>query len=87
MKPMKPMAGGEKWWADEFDEPSTTGSQNGMRYAFFPEKQRLLIEEAGKLATYDTGDHRISGTSQQSGQGRSLSFTSQKGEVKLDVVT
>ncbi len=34
-----------------------------MRYAFFPDKQRLLVETNGKLATYDSGDHRISGVS------------------------
>jgi hypothetical protein len=55
-----------------------------MRYAFFAEKQRLLIEQGGKLTTYDSGDHRISGVSQQNIQGQSLAFTSQNGSVKLD---
>jgi hypothetical protein len=32
----------------------TSGAQNGIRYAFFPEKRRLLIEQGGKLTTYDT---------------------------------
>lgn len=84
MEPMKPMAGGEKWWPENLGQPSTSGSQNGMRYAFFLDKQRLLIEQDGKLATYDSGDHRISGVSQQGGQGRSLAFTSQNGSVELD---
>lgn len=84
MEPMKPMAGGDKWWPENLGQPSTSGSQNGMRYAFFPDKQRLLIEQDGKLATYDSGDHRISGVSQQDGQGRSLAFTSQNGSVELD---
>jgi hypothetical protein len=84
MEPMRPMAGGEKWWPDDLGQPSTSGSQNGIRYAFFPEKQRLLIEQGGKLTTYDSGDHHISGVSQQGGQGQSLTFTSQKGAVKLD---
>ena len=50
----------------------------------FPEKQRLLIEQGGKRTTYDSGDHRISGVSQQDSQGQSLAFTSQNGSVKLD---
>lgn len=54
-----------------------------MRYAFFPEKRRLLIEEGGKLTTYDSGDHRISGVSQQDSQGQSVAFTDQNGSVKL----
>ncbi len=65
MRPMKPMAGGETWWSEDLGQPSTSGSQNGMRYAFFPQKQRLLIEQAGELTTYDSGNHRISGVSQQ----------------------
>ena len=84
MEPMKPMTGGEKWWPENLGQPSTSGSQNGMRYAFFPDKHRLLIEQDGKLTTYDSGDHRISGVSQQDGQAQSLAFTSQNGSVRLD---
>jgi hypothetical protein len=83
MRPMKPMAGGETWWPEDLGQPSTSGSQNGMRYAFFPQKQRLLIEQAGELTTYDSGNHRISGVSQQGSAGPSLSFTSQNGQVNL----
>jgi hypothetical protein len=84
MEPMKPMTGGDKWWPDDLGQPSTSGSQNGMRYAFFPGKRRLLIEQDGKLTTYDSADHQISGVSQQDGHAKSLTFTSQKGSVKLD---
>ena len=84
MAPMKPMAGGENWWPAALGQPSTSGSQNGMRYAVFPDRQRLLIEWDGKLTTYDSGDHHINGVSQQGGQDRSLSFTSQSGSIKLD---
>ena len=84
MKPMEPMSGGEKWWPDDLGQPSSSGSQNGMRYAFFPEKHRLLIEQGGKLTTYDSGDHRINGVSQQDSQGKRLAFTSQNGSVNLD---
>ncbi len=87
MEPMKPMSGGEKWWPEDLGQPSTSGSQNSMRYAFFPEKHRLLIEQDGKVTTYDSGDHRISGVSQQHGQGQSLAFADQNGSVKLDDLT
>ena len=56
MEPMKPMSGGEKWWPDELGQPSSSGSQNNMRYAFFPKARRLLIEKQGNLTTYDSGD-------------------------------
>lgn len=84
MEPMKPMSGKAKWWPESLGQPSTSGSENGTRYAFFPDKRRLLIEQDGQLITYDSGDHRISGVSQQGGQGKSLAFTSQNGAVKLD---
>jgi len=82
MAPMKPLSE-HKWWPSDLGEPSTSGSQNDMRYAFFPDKHRLLIEQDGKLATYDSADHRISGVSQQQSSGRNLAFTSQTGPVDL----
>ena len=83
MKPMEPMKGMEKWWPDDLGQPSTSGAQNGMKYAFFPDKQRLLIETDGKRKTYDTGDNKINGVSQQDSKGQSLAFTSQNGTVDL----
>ena len=51
-----------------------------MRYAFFPDARRLLIERDGKLSTYDSGDHQISGVQQS---GDLPTFTSQNGAVRL----
>jgi hypothetical protein len=84
MKPMEPMSGGKRWWPEELGQPSTSGSQDGLRYAFFPEKHRLLVEREGKLTTYDSGDHRIGGVAQQASQNQSVAFTSQDGTVDLD---
>ena len=84
MEPMKPMSSGEAWWPSDLGKPSTSGSQNDMRYAFFPDKHRLLIETDGKLKIYDSGDHRINGVSQQDSHGKSLAFSSQNGTVDLD---
>ena len=84
MKPMEPMSGGAPWWPDDLGQPSSSGAQNDMRYAFFPRERRLLIEDGGRLTTYDSGDHRISGVSQQGSRERSLTFTSQDGPVRLD---
>jgi hypothetical protein len=82
MEAMKPMSGGEQWWPNDLGEPSSTGSQNSMRYAFFSKARRLLIEKDNKLTTYDSGDHQISGF-RQSGDGSDLAFTSQNGSVNL----
>ncbi len=82
MEPMKPMDFGDPWWPADLGEPSSTGGQNDMRYAFFPKAHRLLIERDGKRTTYDSGDHEITGVSQQN--SGSPSFSTQHGEVRLD---
>ena len=75
MKPMKPMAPmepmdfGPAWWPDDLGEPSSCGGQNDMRYAFFAEARRLLIQDGDKVTTYDTSDHQISGVSQAQSSG------------------
>lgn len=80
MKPMEPMRGSEPWWPKNLGDPASSGGQNGLRYAFFPDKQRLLVEENGRTTAYDSGDHRIGGIQQQDG---SVAFTSQNGTVDL----
>ncbi len=87
MAPMKPMDFGPDWWPDHLGEPDTTGAQNDVRYAFFRNAARLVIERDGKQAVYDSGDHQISGVSQQQGARRSLAFSSQKGVVRVDDLT
>ena len=86
MKPMQPMKPMAKWWPDDLGEPSTSGAQNDLRYAFFPDQQRLVIDDHGTLTTYDTGDHRISGVSQQQSSDHDLAFTSQNGVVDLNAL-
>ena len=71
------------WWPAELGGPASTGAQNDMRYAFFPGPRRLAIQEDGRVRVYDTGDHRLSGFSQQQSGDRSLTFTSQLGLVRV----
>ena len=72
---------GRNWWPDGLGRPSAAGSQNGMRYATFPDRHRVAIEQAGTVTVYDSGDHRISGVSQQQGGTQTLRFTSQSGTL------
>ncbi len=83
MKPMKPLDFGPAWWPETLGQPSSSGGQNGMRYAFFPDKKRLLIDEDGNQTLYDTADHQIGSVSQQGGRDHSAVFTSQHGKVSL----
>ncbi len=84
MRPMEPMTFDPPWWPEDLGQPSSSGAQGDMRYAFFPEKRRLLIERGDRRTTYDTGTHRIGGVSQQSSHDRSPAFTSQHGPVRLE---
>lgn len=70
-------------WPAELGQPSSVGTQNDVRYAYFPEKRRLAIKVGGMTSVYDTGEHRIGGFGQAQGGGQSLSFTSQFGLVRV----
>ena len=71
------------WWPAGLRSPTSTGSQNDMHYAYFPSLNRLAIKQGDKISVYDSGDHHISGVSQQQGGDQSLTFTSQYGLVRL----
>ena len=74
----------DNWWPDGLGAPSSSGSQNDLRYAFFPQTQRLVINQNGHTVVYDTLDHHISGVSQQQGNDQSIIFTSQHGRIHLE---
>jgi hypothetical protein len=75
---------GESWWPASFGHPSSSGAQNGIRYAYFPQRDRLLIQAAGRIDAFDTNGKRINGVSQQqSGHGKDLKFSGPDGEVFL----
>ncbi|WP_234900387.1 SHOCT domain-containing protein [Rhizobium skierniewicense] len=76
-------------WPQHLGQASSTGSQNNLRYAFFPASRRLAIDVNGQITVYDTQDHNIGGFSQQQSGDQSLAFTSQHGLIRvadLDIV-
>lgn len=73
----------EEWWPAGLHSPSTSGAQNGIRYAYFPAQRRLAIERGRALELYDTGNHLIGSASQQQGDVESLAFASQVGPLAL----
>lgn len=75
---------GSHWWPQDLGSPSSSGAQNDMRYACFPDKRRLAVMQGGTVCVYDTGEHRITGFSQQQGGSQALRFTSQDGTVRLE---
>jgi hypothetical protein len=77
-------SGGGNWWPSDLGMPASTGAQNDMRYACFPDRRRLALDVNGQISVYDTSDHWITGFSQQQSGDQSLTFTSQYGVVRLD---
>lgn len=86
MAPMQPMQPDDAWWPDGLADPSCTGAQNGLQYAFFPQQQRLAIRQGGSVQQYDTGQLAISGVAQSQGSqgpGADPVFSTAQGEVAL----
>jgi len=71
------------WWPSGLGQPSATGTQNNVRYAYFANARRLAVETGGNVWVYDTQDHQIGGFSQQQGAGSSILFSSQYGALDL----
>lgn len=76
------MGGMEPWWPASLGEPSSAGAQNGLRYAFFEDARRLLIDRDGTTTAYDCGPHRISGIYQPTDVSQ-IRFTGNHGNVDL----
>jgi hypothetical protein len=73
------------WWPAELGQPSSSGGQNDVRYAYFPAARRLAVSRGGQVSVYDTLDHQIGGVQQQQGGAYgSQSFTSQFGTFTVD---
>ncbi|MEB3321894.1 MAG: SHOCT domain-containing protein [Synechococcaceae cyanobacterium] len=96
MEPMAPMGGmppmgsmgpmhftaTEPWWPKELGSPGATGGQNELRYAVFPAARRLAVEADGRVSVHDTGEHTITGCSQQAGE-TGVTFTTPAGTLSL----
>ena len=72
-----------QWYPAELGTPTSSGSQNSTRYAYFADQRRLAVDAGGVVSVYDTGDHRIGGFSQQQGGASTFTFTSQKGPISV----
>jgi hypothetical protein len=84
---VQPPAGSSgNWWPAGLQFPTSTGSQNNVRYAYFAIIRRLAIEINGQVTLYDTLDHQIGGFSQQQSVGGSVTFTSQYGLVDVNTL-
>ena len=74
-------AEGESWWPATFGHATTAGSQNGIRYAYFPDKQRLLVQQGARVDAFDTAGYQIMGAGQQQGNSSTLMFATDRGSI------
>lgn len=81
-----PLSAGESWWPASYGTAATEGQQNGVRYAYFPAKNRLLIQVGARIEAYNTTGRQITGVSQQQGHSHTLTFTGPSGHVDLDAL-
>ena len=77
-----PMAPIEAWWPAELGTPSSSGSQNNLRYAVFPAARRLAVECNGRVSVHDSGDLQITGCSMAGPDGEAT-FSSDRGTIEL----
>lgn len=70
---------GSDWWPDDLGSPSSTGGQNDSAYAVFPDAQRLAVKAGDEVKVYDTGEHHITGVSQQQGSIEDTTFSTSDG--------
>lgn len=76
----------DHWWPADLGVPTSVGSQNNVRYAYFGGARRLAVKTGTQVWVYDTLDHQIGGFSQQQGMGSSIVFTSQYGTINLSTL-
>ena len=72
------------WWPDDLGQPASTGAQNAMRYACFPDRRRLVVERDGRTTLYDTGSRRLTGFAQAQGRDQTLTVSGPDGPATLD---
>ncbi|UOM37190.1 SHOCT domain-containing protein [Acuticoccus sp. I52.16.1] len=81
---------GSAWWPAELGQPSSSGGQNSVRYAYFPQARRIVVDtgDGGPVIVLDTLDHNIGGFGQQQSGGygdpfSGVTFSSQYGQFAL----
>ena len=77
------MPAGESWWPASFGHPAATGDQHGIRYAYFPDRDRLLVQQGARITSYDTTGRQITGFAQEQSTASRICFTSERGPFEL----
>jgi hypothetical protein len=76
------------WPPGNLRRPTISGANGTLKFAFFADKRRLLVESEGTLQIFDCGMHQIREVGEILGERPALEFISQDGrhpicELKL----
>ncbi len=69
------------WWPQDLGTPSVLGSSNGLQYAYFADRHRLVVDDGKTVKVYDTEAKLISGFT--SDDREPLAFQTQDGRQRL----
>ncbi len=72
---------GGQWWPSDLGRASTAEAMSDLRYAFFRDSRRLVVEDAGERKIFATGEHEIMRVTRCRYGG--IVFTSQLGKYLL----
>jgi hypothetical protein len=70
-----------RWWPADLGRASTDEQLTDLRYAYFPDTHRLIVEDAGERKIFATGEHDIMRVTRCRYGG--VVFTSQLGKFML----
>jgi hypothetical protein len=74
----------KSWWPAEFGNPSSTGGQNQLEYAYFPESHRVVVSDSGDISVFDATGYEVHGFSQQQQNNvQGLHLSSNRGLVPV----
>ena len=82
-QPVRGGNGRRQWWPKELGSPASDRRAERHALRLFPGGAPARDPARRPMRVYDTGDHQISGFSQQQGGDQSLTFTSQYGLVRV----
>jgi hypothetical protein len=77
---------GESWWPASLGHPASEGDQNGVRYAFFPATERLLVQMNARIDAYDTAGRQVIGVRQEHEGASPLRCITTTGAVDLSLL-
>jgi hypothetical protein len=70
-----------RWWPADLGAASSDEELSDLRYAYFHDKHRLIVDDAGRRMIFDTGEHDIMRVTHCRYGG--IVFTSQLGKFML----